>query len=356
MAQPHIAPTYLEQISIPRFGALELAVDGLVNQSVQLKQEQLRFLAQAEQTLLRSLGLENWRPPEPLTYTRRASEALAAGRFDSEYFAPRVAHLLAKLRADGLTIGNVAPARHEAFDPKAPQARPIPAQGSALGIRSHKEQALKGRLNPEEICRPDGALSSIIPEPRALPWAGIGQAVGLEESDSDTFQYIEIGGLRGDGTATSEATPTAKAPSRASQRVRGNDIITSTVRPIRRLSAIISPDQDGHVCSSGFVVLNPTGIASEVLLTYLRLPAVCELMDLHTSASLYPAISERDILLLPIPKIDNATTASITQSIRAAHAARQEAQSLLERAKRAVETAIEEGEAAGMEFLKAARV
>ena len=137
--------------------------------------------------------------------------------------------------------------------------------------------------------------------------------------------------------------------------MRGNDIITSTVRPIRRLSAIITPDQDGQVCSSGFVVLNPTDIAPEALLTYLRLPVVCELMDLHTSASLYPAISERDILQLPIPKIDEATTASITQSIRAAHAARQEAQSLLERAKRAVETAIEEGEAAGMKFLQAGR-
>ena len=45
-------------------------------------------------------------------------------------------------------------------------------------------------------------------------------------------------------------------------------------------------------------------------------------------------------------------TGSITQSIRAAHAARQEAQSLLERAKRAVEIAIEEGEAAGLALLK----
>ena len=354
-AQPEVAPYYLRGIWIPKLGQkMDDCIAMFFRNSQQKRREMQTLQVQASQTLLRALGLENWQPPEPLTYTRRASEAFAAGRFDSEYFAPRVAQLLAKLGADGLTIGDVAPARHEAFDPKAPQARHIPAQGNALGIRSHKEQALKGRLNPGEISRPDGALSSITPEPRALPWAGIGQAVGLEASAvaSDTFQYIEIGGMRGDGTATSEATPTAEAPSRASQRVRGNDIITSTVRPIRRLSAIITPDQDGHVCSSGFVVLTPTGIAPEVLLTYLRLPVVCELMDLHTSASLYPAISERDILQLPIPKIDGATTAAITQSIRAAHAARQEAQSLLERAKRAVEIAIEQGEAAGMTFLE----
>ena len=294
MVQQGISLQKVRDIPIPMLAMeFQKKVSETVHLALAKKREASDQQAQAEQTLLRALGLENWQPPEPLTYTRRASEALAAARFDSEYFAPRVAQLLAKLAADGLTIHDVAPARHEVFDPA-----------------NHA---------------------------------------------SDTFQYIEIGGMRGDGTATSEATPTAEAPSRASQRVRGNDIITSTVRPIRRLSAIITPDQNGYVCSSGFVVLNPTGIAPEVLLTYLRLPAVCELMDLHTSASLYPAISERDILQLPIPKIDEATTASITQSIRAAHAARQEAQSLLERTKRAVEIAIEEDEVAGMEFLKAGR-
>jgi hypothetical protein len=354
-AQPEVAPYYLRGIWIPKLGPrMDVAIAMLFRNSQQKRREMQVLQAAAEQTLLRALGLEGWEPPEPLTYTRRASEALAAARLDAEYFAPRVAQLLAKLGADGLTIGEVAPARHEAFDPKAPQARPIPAQGNALGIRSHKEQALKGRLNPEEIGRPDGASSSNTPDPRAMPWAGIGQAVGLEAPAvaAETFQYIEISGLRSDGTATGETTLTAEAPSRASQKVHANDIITSTVRPIRRLSAIVSPAQHGHVCSSGFVVLNPTAIAPEVLLTYLRLPAICELMDLHTSASLYPAISERDILALPIPRIPDTAGKAIISQIRSAHAARQEAQSLLERAKRAVEVAIEEGEAAGMAMLK----
>lgn len=235
------------------------------------------------------MGLESWVPPNPLTYTCLASEALSAERFDSEYFAPRVAQLLAKLSADGLTVADVAPARHENF---------------------------KASLH-----------------------------------EADTFDYIEISGLRSDGTANSETTPTDEAPSRARQKVHKGDIITSTVRPIRRLSAIVAPEQHGHVCSSGFVVLNPVGIAPEVLLTYLRLPIVCELMDLHTSASLYPAISERDLLKLPMPKIvDKVATVIITQ-VRQAHAARQEAQALLAKAKRAVEMAIEEGEKAAVILL-----
>lgn len=98
-------------------------------------------------------------------------------------------------------------------------------------------------------------------------------------------------------------------------------------------------------------MLEPKAIAPEVLLAYLRLPIICELMDLHTSASLYPAISERDILKLPIPKIPEEISGQIITQIRQAHTARQQAQSLLATAKRAVEVAIEEGEAAAMQIL-----
>ena len=280
----------MDRIMVPRFSTLlERQISALVcnaQQQFTLAQQQA---SEAQQTLLRALGLEDWQPPEPLTYTRTASDAFAAARFDAEYFAPRVEELLDRLKADGLTIADVAPPRHEVFAPA--------------------------------------------------------------KHESATFEYIEIGGMRNDGTATSETVACDEAPSRASQKVHVNDIVTSTVRPIRRLSAIITADQDGHVCSSGFVVLEPKTIAPEVLLTYLRLPIICELMDLHTSASLYPAISERDLLKLPIPKIDKAATQSITQSIRAAHAARHQARELLERAKRAVEVSIEEDEAAGMKFI-----
>lgn len=71
----------------------------------------------------------------------------------------------------------------------------------------------------------------------------------------------------------------------------------------KTLSAVIDSGQDAYVCSSGFAVLQPRAIKPDVMLTYLRLPPVCALMDLRTSASLYPAISETDLLALPVPKI-----------------------------------------------------
>jgi hypothetical protein len=166
-----------------------------------------------------------------------------------------------------------------------------------------------------------------------------------------SFNYIEIGGVRADGTANSETMEQSEAPSRATWHVHGGDVITSTVRPIRRLSALITPDQDGDVCSSGFVVLQPQHVAPEVLLTYLRLPPICELLDLHTSASLYPAISEQDLMDIPFPNIKARTVEKIVDGVRAAQAMRQQATQLLEAATRAVEFAIEDSEAAALSRL-----
>jgi type I restriction enzyme, S subunit len=239
-------------------------------------------------TLLHALGLDTWTPPEALSYVRSSSETFAAGRLDSQYFAPRVNELMKLLGRDGLCLGDMAPTRHERFTP----------------------------------------------------------------AESGSFDYIEIGGLGADGTATAETLDQTEAPSRATQFVRAGDVITSTVRPIRRLSALIAAEQGGNVCSSGFVVLNPQKISGEVLLTYLRLPIVCELMDLHTSATMYPAISEADLLGLPIPAIDDMTQCAIQKSVRDAAGSREKATHLLDAAKRAVEIAIEDSEAAALTYLK----
>jgi hypothetical protein len=288
--QQHIFLWMLEQLVIVRRFSekFESAVARAVQSAYRERESANEFMTCAEETLIAALGLGNWQPPEPLAYTRRALEAFAAKRLDSQYFAPRVEQLITRLSASGSTVRGVAPPRRENFFPS-----------------SHGE-----------------------------------------------FRYIEISDLHSDGTASCTTIAMSDAPSRATQFVRTGDVLTSTVRPNRRLSAIVSPEQDGCVASSGFVVLQPSAVPAEVLLTYLRLPLFCELMDLHTSASLYPAISERDLLALPFPKISKPTCDKIVSTVRSAHTARAHARELLDRAKRAVELAIEKNEAAGMELLK----
>jgi len=87
------------------------------------------------------------------------------------------------------------------------------------------------------------------------------------------------------------------------------------------------------------------------LVTYLRLLPVCELMDLHCSASLYPAISEKDLLSLPIPKIGREVQQKVDAAVLAGRASTARAAQLLDAAKRAVEIAIEDSEAAALAYL-----
>jgi hypothetical protein len=289
VAQPTISTEIIRELRIPLFSeTFQTRIQQILEGSEAALGKAKAAQGQAEKTLLRALGLENWEPYEPLTYIRRASEAFAAGRLDSDYFSPRVSELLQKLGEAGLTVGAVASARHERFSP----------------------------------------------------------------SKNGNFDYIEIGNVRADGTVDAERLPQNHAPSRATSFVRAGDVITSSVRPIRRLSAIITPEQDGFVCSSGLVVLQPRDVPSEVLLTYLRLPPLCKLMDLHTSASLYPAISEADLLALPFHPITNEAEADIVNAVRSAHAARRQARALQNAAKRTVEIGIEKSETEALAYLK----
>jgi type I restriction enzyme S subunit len=65
----------------------------------------------------------------------------------------------------------------------------------------------------------------------------------------------------------------------------------------------------------------------------------------------YPVINNEDILNLPIPKVDAVTQAKIADLIQESFKLKSESEKLLEIAKRAVEIAIEQDEAAAIKFL-----
>ena len=248
----------------------------------------------AEETLLRSLGLENWQPPELLTYIRRASEALAAGRIDSDFFAPARYAALAVLAAmPHKLLSERCDAIREMFDPNDP--------GEIAHVRNFDlTDALKPSLD-------------------------------------DTMEIVpveEIGSMK--------------------KRMKPGDLAVSRLRSyLREIAVVRTSPEVPTVGSSEFIVLRPhAGVDSELLMVFLRSFPVQTILKYCQEGNQHPRFNEENLLNIPVPDVLIENTASITQSIRAAHAARQEAQFLLERAKRAVEIAIEEGEAVGMEFLK----
>jgi hypothetical protein len=254
-------------------------INRLMNEAQRAAIQARLQLQRAEAELFTALGLDRVDLAPRLFYEDTFAHTDDAARLDAEYFSPRMQNVIETLSSGGKTISDVAPLSKRRF--KAVPGKP--------------------------------------------------------------FDYIEIADIGTVGTAGSNTVPGEDAPSRATWIVKPGDVITTTVRPIRRLSAIILPEQDGFVCSSGFAVLRPRDIEPELLLTYLRLPLVAELLDLHTTASMYPAISTADLLRIPFRLPDAQARAKIVYKVRESFAARTESLRLLDDAKRTVEAAILEG-------------
>ncbi|MEH2354204.1 N-6 DNA methylase [Nostoc sp.] len=260
----------------------QIEIQKVVQTAHDLKNRSSKFYQQAEDLLLWELGLKGWQPTEETVTVKSFAESfLSCDRLDAEYYQPKQQKVMAIMGQSGLCIGDVVSLAKRKFQPEK--------QG--------------------------------------------------------TFNYIEIGNLSGEGFANSEVVAMEEAPSRAQWFVRTNDVITSTVRPIRRLSALIESEQNNYICSSGFAVLKPTKIEPEVLLVYLRSPIVCEILDLHTTASMYPAISAEDLLKIPITLPKESTRQKVTEKVRESRKAREQSKQLLEIAKTGVEGAIETDEA-----------
>ncbi|HEY9800261.1 MAG TPA: N-6 DNA methylase [Leptolyngbyaceae cyanobacterium] len=256
-------------------------ISELINISKIFIDESVIIYQQAEDLLLSKLNLKDCQLTENnIAEKRFSSSFLASGRLDAEYYQPKQQQIMSIMRSSGLRIGDIASFAKRRFQPGK--------QGK--------------------------------------------------------FNYIEIGNLNGEGFANSDVVEMTDAPSRAQWIVKTNDVITSTVRPIRRLSALIEKQQNNYVCSSGFAVLKPIEVEPEVLLVYLRLPVVCGILDLHTTASMYPTISTEDLLNIPVTLPNESIRQEITQRVRASRQAQEQSKQLLEIAKTGVEKAIETDE------------
>ena len=112
-----------------------------------------------------------------------------------------------------------------------------------------------------------------------------------------TFQYIEISEVDlSTGEYNKKEILGEDAPDRAQWVVKQNDVITSTVRPIRSATSLIREDAQNSVCSSGFAVLKTERVEPEYLFVYLKSEPIIKLLDRKTTATMYPAVTIDDIL------------------------------------------------------------
>jgi len=288
----------VEELAIPLFTENFIcAVHDLNNQRHRLLFDSVQIYTQAEQLLLSEIGLQDWKPSHTLTYVRNYSQSTRARRMDAEHFQPKYAELRAHIRSyphGYLKITDIATNSDETTEP-----------------RGDPEQ----QINYVEL-------------------ADVNQAIGMIEGAS------EIKGK--------------DAPSRARMLLRTGDVIASTVEGSLDKVALVSKYYDRAIGSTGFFVLRSQTVPNGYLLALTKSIVIQEQMRCEASGTILAAVPPKSLRNIIVPNIPSDKRDKIAALVQQAHTARGEAMTILEKAKRAVEMAIEESEDKAMELLTGA--
>ena len=143
-------------------------------------------------------------------------------------------------------------------------------------------------------------------------------------------------------------------PANAKIEAKYGDILISKVRPNRGAIAIIDFDDTDLIVSGAFTVLRAKSdgiMSAETLKVLLRTSIYREWLLKFNVGTSYPVIKDDDVLDLPIPIVDFKIQRQIADLVQHSFALKAQSTHLLEVAKRAVEIAIEENEAAATAWI-----
>ena len=148
-----------------------------------------------------------------------------------------------------------------------------------------------------------------------------------------SFHYIDIAAVSRDTKMVEklQVVPVGDAPSRARQFVKAGDVLVSTVRPNLNTVALLGPDHNGAVASTGFTVLRPQPekLESRFLFHVVRSHSFVEEMVKRATGASYPAISDSDVRSFPLPKLSIAEQRRIADILDRADALKRKRQQAL---------------------------
>lgn len=172
-------------------------------------------------------------------------------------------------------------------------------------------------------------------------------------NDNFEYQYIELSDIGKSGNITGcTAAFGSELPSRARRIVKSKDVIISSIEGSLQSCAIVDEKYNNALCSTGFYVINSDKINSETLLVLFKSEPLQNILKQNCSGTILTAINKTEFLNIPIPLVRMVIQGQIAEFIKESFALKQQAQQLLEAAKRAVEIAIEQNEEAAMAYLQ----
>ena len=147
----------------------------------------------------------------------------------------------------------------------------------------------------------------------------------VNEAAETSERYVELAdiGMSGEISGCTSAT-FGELPSRARQRMETGQVIVSSIEGSLDKCALVTSAFDKALCSTGFHRFRSTAINAETLLLLFKSWPIQQLMKRGCSGTILSAILPGELSRVPLPLVDPRR--------------------LLDLAKRAVETAIEQGE------------
>lgn len=145
---------------------------------------------------------------------------------------------------------------------------------------------------------------------QAVEWRTLGEVVlptnNIKWHESDlSYRYIDLSSVNKDNNNIGETLEiTSKnAPSRAQKIVKKDDIIFATTRPTQMRSALIPPNLDGQIASTGYCILraNQNEVLPKWIYYNLQINEFKIYLQDKQSGTAYPAISDGLIKQFQIP-------------------------------------------------------
>lgn len=293
----------LRAIELPRYSdGFEKAVSEAISKSQASDKDSKSLYAQAETLLLRALKLDDWQPPVTNNYTVRSGSVWDAARLDADHFHPKFQAMLDH-------------------------------------IKLHAKR-----------CEVLADLCLMIEHGKQPPYSDDGSAFLFSQ------KYIGRTGINYDFPNDEDATRIDDefAAQNSDFLLRRNDLLHYSVGAyIGRTQPFL---EDEPLAMPGSFITLIRANQNKIHPIYLGcvLNSIVGQMqtDKMKSASAQPYIYPKDIRQFLVPFVAPDVEKEIVRCVEESHAAKRRAKSLLERAKRAVEVAIETDEAAGLAVLE----
>ena len=118
------------------------------------------------------------------------------------------------------------------------------------------------------------------------------------------FRYVDITSVDNQAKRIIEAKTLLgrDAPSRARQVIRAGDVLVATTRPNLNAVALVPPDLDSEICSTGFCVLRPKpDLDGDYLFAFVQTQGFVEALSALVQGALYPAVTDKQVKAQRIP-------------------------------------------------------